>query len=106
MTEIMIDGAMRATLPPASLIICSRNRPQLLLETVESVLKGDEVPAELIIIDQSTTPHEILATLTTDRPCEIRYLWTQSVGVSEARNTGIAAARYEILALTDDDVFV
>jgi GT2 family glycosyltransferase len=96
----------QTTLPPTSLIICSRNRPQLLLETVQSVLQGDDVPTELIIVDQSDAPHAQLATLTSDRPCAIRYLHVQSRGVSQARNDGIAAAQYDILAFTDDDVFV
>lgn len=93
-------------LPPTSLIIPSRNRPQLLLETVASVLRGAEVPTELIIIDQSHTTHPSLSALTTERSCEIRYVWTRSVGVSRARNEGIRAARYAMLVFTDDDVLV
>ena len=100
------NSVARASLPPASLVICSRDRPQLLAETVESVLRGDEVPAELVIVDQSDVPHPILASLTSDRSCEIRYLWTRSGGLSRARNTGIAAARHAILAIIDDDMFV
>src|SRR5437773_2459984 len=96
----------RAGLPPTSLIIGSRNRPKFLLETVESVLRGDEVPSELIIIDQSDIPHPSLATLKHDCDCEIRYLWTRSVGVSRARNAGAAAARHAILVAIDDDMFV
>ena len=92
------------SLPPTSLVICSRNRPKLLLETVESVLQGQEVPTELIIIDQSDVSHPTLETFTTNRPCEVRYLWTCSVGVGRARNAGITAAQYEILAFTDDDM--
>jgi len=97
---------MLTDIPPTSLIICSRNRPQLLLETVESVLQGDEVPTELIIIDQSDAAYAQLAALATERACEIRYLHTHSRGVSQARNQGIAAARHDILAFTDDDVLV
>src|SRR5579859_8077465 len=50
-------------LPPTTLIICSRNRPQLLQEAVESVLRGREVPTELLIIDQSQAAHPALANL-------------------------------------------
>lgn len=92
--------------PLTSLIICSRNRPKLLTETVESVLQGTEVPTELVIIDQSDDPHPALATLKTDRPCEIRYVKTSSVGLSRARNTGIAAAQHPVLAIIDDDMLV
>jgi GT2 family glycosyltransferase len=98
--------SIAARLPPTSLIIGSRNRPKMLLETVESVIRGDEVPAELIIIDQSDVPHPMLPTLKHDRACEIRYLWTHSVGVSRARNAGAAAARHDILVGIDDDMLV
>lgn len=91
-------------LPPASLIICSRNRPKILLETVASILDGEEVPAELIIIDQSDHINTDLAEMTTDRPCELRYFSSRSVGLSRARNEGIEKARHGILAFTDDDV--
>ena len=92
--------------PASSLIICSRNRPKILFETVESVLQGDEVPTELVIIDQSDAPHPSLATLTTDRACEIRYQWTHSLGAARARNTGIRKAQHDIIALIDDDMRV
>lgn len=94
------------SLPAASLIICSRNRPELLATTVQSVLEGDEVPSELVMVDQSDVPHPALVTLATSRPCTIRYLWTHSIGVSRARNAGIEAAQHAILAFTDDDVVV
>lgn len=91
-------------LPPASLIICSRNRPEILLETVASILEGEEVPAELIVIDQSEQMNTELAEMTTDRPCELRYFSSQSVGLSRARNEGIEKATHGLLAFTDDDV--
>jgi len=100
-------GAGRGGSLPASLIICSRNRPALLRDTVASVLAGEAVPAELVVVDQSDAPHPELSTLTTERACAIRYLWEpRVVGLSRARNAGIAAARHDILAIIDDDMFV
>jgi GT2 family glycosyltransferase len=101
-----VNQLAQTRLPFASLIICSRNRPKLLVETIDSVLQGDEVPTELVIIDQSDVPQSTLANLKTNRLCEIRYIWTTSIGLSRARNTGIATARYWILAIIDDDMFV
>ena len=96
----------RSSLPPSSLVVCSRNRPKLLLETVESVLRGQAVPSEMIIVDQSTEPHSVLSVMKTNRPCEIRYIHSQIVGVGASRNLGITSARYEILIFIDDDMFV
>ena len=42
----------------------------------------------------------------TSRGCEVRYLWSQSVGLSRANNTGIAAAKHDALVFTHDDVLV
>jgi GT2 family glycosyltransferase len=93
-------------LPACSLIICSRNRPAFLSATVDSVLEGDEVPTELVIVDQSHAPDERLAHRVQTRGCELRYLWTRSVGLSRARNEGIRAARSDILVIIDDDMYV
>ncbi len=93
-------------LPPTTLIICSRNRPDLLLDSVRSILEGDEVPTEMIIIDQSDTLHETLSVLKTDRACELRYCWSQTIGLSRANNLGIAQAHYDLLVFTHDDVLV
>lgn len=87
-----------------SLIIPSRNRPDLLEATVRSILRGDEIPTEMVIIDQSDCPHPTLPTFSSDRACEVRYFWTNSRGVSQARNEGILASRYDILVFADDDV--
>jgi GT2 family glycosyltransferase len=105
-TEEMKNFSTPTSLPATSLIIPSCNRPDLLLKAVESILQGDELPTELIIIDQSNTLHPTLSTRITDRACEIRYLWTKSVGASRARNAGIAAAQHDILVFVDDDVMV
>lgn len=100
------DQPACAELAQTSLIIPSRNRPGLLLDTVRSILEGAEVPTEIIIVDQSDVQHQALAQLNTDRACHLRYLWRPTPGVSRARNIGIAAAQYDLLAFIDDDMFV
>lgn len=90
-------------LPPASLVIGTRNRPQLLRATVESVLAGDEVPAEIVIVDQSDTPSSTLADLSHD-DCVVRVLAASAPGLSHARNEGAAAARNDLLVFVDDDM--
>jgi GT2 family glycosyltransferase len=91
---------------PVSLIICSRNRPELLAESVDSILQGDQIPAELIIVDQSDAPHATLAARPDKGGCDLRYLWTHSVGLSRANNLGIATASHSLLVFTHDDVLV
>ena len=93
-------------LPQSSLIICSRNRPKLLFETVESVLRGEDVPSEMIIVDQSEEPHPELSRMKTEQSCEIRYVHSKTIGVGAGRNVGINSSRFEILIFIDDDMFV
>lgn len=97
---------MQTNLPQTSLIVCSRDRPQLLRELVASVLAGDAVPTEIVIVDDSDAPNEALRELKTERGCEILYLWTRARGLSRANNDGIAAARHDVLVFTQDDVLV
>jgi GT2 family glycosyltransferase len=93
-------------LPPTSLVICSRNRPKLLSETVESILRGKDVPTEMIIVDQSTEPHAELSVMKGSPSCEILYIHSKIVGVGASRNFGIRSSRFEILIFIDDDMFV
>jgi GT2 family glycosyltransferase len=94
------------TLPACSVIVCSRNRPRYLLETVESVLRASERPAEIVIVDQSDEPHPTLGSIGSRDGCTIRYLHSAERGVSRARNAGMRAAATDLLIYTDDDVFV
>src|ERR1044071_6757641 len=93
-------------LPPTSIIIASRNRQDMLYSTVQSILDGAEVPAEIVIVDQSHEPYSPLADMGPQRGCEICYHWNQSAGTSKARNLALRFARYEYLVIIDDDLFV
>jgi GT2 family glycosyltransferase len=90
----------------ASLIIASRNRKQMLRETVASVLAGTVLPAELIVVDQSDEADGQLRSLADASRCTLRYLWTRTVGLSRANNAAVEAARSDLLVFTHDDVRV
>jgi GT2 family glycosyltransferase len=87
-------------------VICSRERPELVLDTVRSVLAGSEVPSELIVVDQSASENPELAGMGEVRGCRVRYLHSATVGLSRARNIGLRAASQEIVVMLDDDMFV
>ena len=101
------DGGHReASLPAASLLVCSRNRAQLLWETIQSILKGDEIPTEIVVIDQSKTANSNLMNFESERRCEFRYVWSETKGVSVGRNMAVSIATHPILVFTDDDMLV
>jgi GT2 family glycosyltransferase len=95
-----------ATLPPTSLILSTRNRPGFVSAIVAAVLAGEDVPTELIVVDQSDAPHPELASTASAGVCEIRYIWSGERGLSSSRNAGIAAARHQVLVFLDDDLIV
>jgi GT2 family glycosyltransferase len=78
----------------------------LLQDTVESVLKGEEVPAEIVIVDQSERAHPLFGSYPQARHAAIHYLWSSTRGLSAARNEGLAAAGHDIVVFLDDDMFV
>src|SRR5215210_2574339 len=96
--------AQHDMLPPASVIICSRNRPGMLVDAVNSVLRCSPAPDEVVVVDQSDAVNPELRAMSDSSPETLRYLWRPSRGLSRARNEAVAAARYDLLAFTDDDI--
>ena len=90
-------------LPPVSIVIPTRDRPELLRRTVQSVLDGDSLPAEIVVVDQSSGPR---VALPAGESVEIRRLELSSRGLSRARNAGVAAATHDVIVMIDDDVRV
>lgn len=90
-----------------SYIITTYHRNELLLKAIDSVIEERILPSELIIIDDcGTKPVEIPTDLQNRFDNNIHLIRNaQNKGVIEARNVGIAAAKYDyILFLDDDDV--
>ena len=102
----MVTGPETAEPLDATVLICSRGRPALLLDAVESVLAGVRVPTELLVVDQSDEPHERIAQRGIVRGCRVRYLHSSTRGLSRARNIGLRSASQQVVVLLDDDVFV
>ena len=88
-------------LPPISVVICTRDRTDLLKGALEAILAIDYPHREIIVIDNApanTSTAELVARL------PVRYVKEERPGLDWARNRGIAEARHEIIAFTDDDV--
>jgi GT2 family glycosyltransferase len=87
-------------------IVPTRGRPKLILECVQSILDGEQVPSELVVLDQSTEENRTLAEMGTVRGCTVVYRQSSSRGVSAARNEACNIAGEELLVFTDDDILV
>ena len=90
--------------PLVSVVIPTYGRPEMLQEAIESIARQDYAPIEVIIVDDAS-PQPVEPSLSlrdVDRSItHIRH--DENRGANAARNTGISAARGEILAFLDDD---
>ena len=96
----------RESTPPESrvrlsVVVPTRNRPAHALECVASIL-GTSGFSELILVDQSDGDEtERGAAQVND--ARLRYVRTDTRGVTSARNIGMELSESEIIAFTDDD---
>jgi glycosyltransferase involved in cell wall biosynthesis/GT2 family glycosyltransferase len=94
--------------PFVSVVIPTRDRPALAVEAVESVLASSYPPDryEVILVDNRPAdkwdPDEPRSGALADE--RVRVLHEPIAGGANARNKGLAEARGEIVAFTDDDV--
>ena len=86
-----------------TVVIATRNRCQYLVQALQSALLQEQVSLEVVVVDDasSDTTAEYLGQVSDGRVRVIHH--AQAVGVSEARNSGINAARRPWIAFLDDD---
>jgi glycosyltransferase involved in cell wall biosynthesis len=93
-----------------SVVISTYNRCSLLARALESLLHQESVDVsyEILVVDNNSTDEtrDITQHLICKDPEKFRYIFEPKQGLSYARNAGIASARAEIIAFTDDDVCV
>jgi glucosyl-dolichyl phosphate glucuronosyltransferase len=85
-------------------VVVSRDRPALLRDCLASLARQEraERPMEVVVIDDGS--REPLATSSIVPPgLTVRVIRQEPLGLSAARNRGIAETRGEIVAFVDDD---
>ncbi len=90
-----------------SVIVCTRNRAELLRLCLESLVhqqKGTPEVYEILVVDNGSTDHtrEVVDAARRSFP-RVRYLYEDRLGLSIARNAGVDRAAGEILCFLDDD---
>jgi glycosyltransferase involved in cell wall biosynthesis len=91
------------TLPEVSVVIPTRNRLQMLRQTLGSVLSQEGVIVQAIVVDEGSsdaTP-SWLASQDDERITVVRHDIPKRL--PGARNAGLAHARYNLVAFVDDD---
>ena len=92
--------------PPTSLIVCSRNRPKLFWNALSRFSRERNSPLSCALLIKVMSRIQLCPASRATRSCDIRYIWSQSIGLSRACNSGIAAAQHDLLVFTHDDVLV
>jgi GT2 family glycosyltransferase len=88
----------------ASLIICTRDRPEQLRRCLQSTAHLSFQPAEIIVVDNGSR-REDTRSVAQDFP-KVHYVVEPVTGLSRARNTGIRASTCPLVAFTDDDIIL
>jgi hypothetical protein len=101
-------GSENGATPMASVVVCTRDRPEPLLGCLESILRIDYPRYEVLVVDNApnTDATRGLVRERLGHLPHVRYLREPRPGLSRARNAALEAARGEIVAFVDDDVVV
>ena len=94
--------------PLVSVLIATRDRPESLAKTLDALRDQDYPDYEIIVVDNAPSSNasvEVIQARSNSSP-PLRYLREDIAGLSIAHNHGLAEARGEIIAITDDDVIV
>ncbi len=87
-----------------SVVVTAFDQGALVAEAVRSALRQTRPPEAVIVVDDGSTDPESLAVLERlEESGGVQVLRQANAGVSAARNTGIGAARTDLVAVLDGD---
>ncbi|MGW4893380.1 glycosyltransferase [Kitasatospora sp. NPDC004240] len=89
--------------PTVTVIVCTRDRESMLPDCLDALARIDYPGLEIVLVDNAPTGDATERLVRSRYPGRIRYVREPLPGLSRARNRGLAAARGEICAFTDDD---
>ena len=99
--RVLAEHRSRPATVSASIVICTRHRPQALAECLGSIVAEIDAGREVVVIDNGPEP-ETEAVVRAF--AGVTYVAEPRPSLSRARNTGIAAASGDVVAFVDDDV--
>ncbi|MEU3663653.1 glycosyltransferase [Streptomyces sp. NPDC032940] len=90
--------------PSASVVVATRERARQLARALDSLLAQDHPDAEIVVVDNAPVTRETRELVERKYAERVRYVCEPVPGLALAHNRGLAAARGEVVAFTDDDV--
>jgi glucosyl-dolichyl phosphate glucuronosyltransferase len=99
---------MQTTKPEISIVICSYNRADFIIQALESLFRQtlDKNLFQVVVVDNNSIDNtgELVQEYINDHPgFDLTYLTESRQGASFARNTGAAFSRAPLLCFMDDD---
>lgn len=89
-----------------STIICTKDRPADLIQCLDSILKGNRLPNEIIIIDDGNLDSDGLQKIIANYDINFFYRRKSPPNVNVSRNLGVSITSGDILSFLDDDVLL
>ncbi len=91
-----------------SVLICTYNRPELLLLSLQALLdRASEKPDQLVVVNGGDERADAVVAIFSDRyDVDIRLIKTVNHNLATSRNIGLAHCTGDIIAMTDDDAEV
>ncbi|MDN0193641.1 glycosyltransferase [Streptomyces sp. S.PNR 29] len=90
--------------PSASVVVATRERADRLARALDSLLAQDHPHFEVVVVDNAPVTTETRELVERKYGERVRYVCEPVPGLAIAHNRGVAAARNEVVAFTDDDV--
>jgi glycosyltransferase involved in cell wall biosynthesis len=103
--ERLVEGATAGLAPPAetpsiSVVVCTRERADLLAGCLAALSEQDYPFFEVIVVDNAPASDAVRRVA---EQYGVRYVVEPNPGLDLARNRGLASSSSEIVAFTDDD---
>jgi glycosyltransferase involved in cell wall biosynthesis len=98
------DGDSEPLRPPLSVVVPTRDRPEMLARCLQSVVKAIGPEDELIVVDSASKDADGVER--TAVAFGARLIRSDLPGAGRARNVGWQAAGHELVVFVDDDVWV
>lgn len=91
---------------PITVVIATRNRSESLGRCLRSVLASDHPALQVVVVDNDPDDDSSARIVDTFASPRVRYVRETRRGASVGRNRGLAEARTDVVAFTDDDTEV
>lgn len=90
--------------PRASVVVATRDRADQLARALDSLLDQDHPDYEIVVVDNAPRSSDTEQLVANKYGGRVTYVREDTPGLAVAHNTGLAHARGEVVAFTDDDV--